>query len=342
MKTAFKTILLYCLAVVVLFSLVSCERGLGGVTDSAGKADKNDTAPTVTTTQDTIPEITISESVVETTTTDTFAQDTMTLTFDETSGEQTTPVQTIPTDGTSEPTAPEETVPEKTTAYEEITVPEEVTTLEEATTPRHTTITEETTTPELPHEHSIVNGQCVCGFVLVVENTSLYDNDGDGNKDVFCFSSVLPERFTSNNAIHFEAEDFIPDLSLKVGTSFEGGDMYYYCRNDRKSYIVYEIEVSDSGVYEMAIYQRMRDTDVHGAKFIVNEGSTSKYSVATSYQFSTEQALVEVCWGTAMTSYMFGIELELVAGVNYIKIELAPGVENSQYFRDFYLVKTSN
>ena len=175
-----------------------------------------------------------------------------------------------------------------------------------------------------------------------MENVSQYDNDGDGNKDVFYFSSVLPERFTSKNAIHFEAGEYMPYLSSWVGTPYEAGDNYYFCRSDRKSYIVYEIEVAEAGVYEMAIYQRMKDTELRGAKFTVNEGSDVKYTLSTSYQFITEQALTEVCEGTtALASYMFGIELELVAGINVIKIELGPGIVDSQYFREFYLIKAS-
>ena len=370
MRTAFKILISYFLTVAVLFSLVSCEWNLAGETDSNDDTDITDTMPDITEVQNVTTETTPNEAASEKTTTSH---------FDEIPPAQSTPGETVTTNDVLEQTTPQETEPGRTTAWEEVTSPEQtitsevITTFEEITTskettdpeeittpeeitspevttsfaetettyPQNTTFPEETTTPELPHEHKIVNGQCVCGYVLVVENVSQYDNDGDGEKDVFYFSSVLPERFTAKGVIHFEAGEYMPS-SRWVGTPYEAGDNYYFCRNDRKSYIMYEIEVAEAGIYELAIYQRMKDIGLRGAKFTVNEDSDEKYAIATSYQFDTEQALIEVCEGrTALASYMFGIRLELVEGVNSIKIELGPGIADGQYFREFYLIKMS-
>ena len=348
MQTAFKKFVLYFLAGVLLLTLASCEETSNGFLNAIGGTNTSDSIPTIAEAEDRIPEIIPEETTPEATSPkeENSGDDEQTTTvtdFDESSVQQTTPEEMISTDITLEQETPEITNPEETTTTVETTTFEQTTTPEEGMgEPQETTVPEETTTPEPPHEHIMINGQCVCGYAIVLENESLFDNDKDGDMDIFYFSSVLPERFTAKNALHFGADEYDSGLSSWVGISYEGGDTYYFCRNDRKSYIVYEVEVAQAGVYEMAICQRMKDTEVHGAKFTVNEDSDEKYIYATSYQFANEQDMTEVCENTStMSSYMFGIELELAAGVNYIKIELAPGIESGQYFRDFYLVKTS-
>ena len=353
MKFAARHLILYCLTVAILGMMVSCNWNSNRREDSINEGTVTDAVPIITDTfTPTEPELTIPE---ETTTSAIIAEGTP---LEPIAPQETTPdVQTSTEEITENTTTKENVIPEEITTPEgittseeittpgEITTPEEITTSEEITTPEEITPPEEITTPEEvtpdpPHKHTIINGQCACGFVLVVENASLYDNDQDGKADIFYFSSVLPERFTSESVVHFRADEYEPDLSSRVGVSYEGGETHYYCRKDKKSYIVYAVEVAEAGVYEMAVHQRMKDLDVHGAKFTIDEGGAEKYSFATSYQFATEQALMEIC-GSMTSSYMFGIQLELSAGVNYIKIELPPGVENSQYFRDFYFVKTS-
>ena len=344
MKSAFKNLILYCLTVAILVLFVSCEWNLNRYdlltkeeTDATSEnAEVQIDTPTSAEQETSIPQETVSSEMIPETTTE----------------EPIVPQETLPEEQITTPepfeTTTENIIPEGSTSSEEsvsseeITIPQETTTPQEITNSQETTSWEETTTPELPHVHILINGQCVCGYAIVLETESLFDNDKDGDVDMFYFSSVLPERFTSKNAIHFGADEYDSGLSSWVGISYEGADTYYFCRNDRKSYIVYEVEVAKAGVYEMAICQRMEDTEVYGAKFTVNEDSDEKYTYATSYQFANEQDMTEVCKNTStMNSYMFGIKLKLVAGVNYIKIELAPGIESGQYFRDFYLVKTS-
>ena len=102
----------------------------------------------------------------------------------------------------------------------------------------------------------------------------------------------------------------------------------------------YEINVEEAGIYELAIHQRMESGTEHGAKLTVNEGSANEYSIQTSYQFATDEELLYVCNNqNVMSSYMLGIRLELVKGINEIKIEVASNTDEGQYFRDFYLVK---
>ena len=319
MKTVFKILILYCLTLAILFSGTSCEKDAKRE-EGSSQEDAVVVTKAVTDTQGT----TLTEANSETPPFDV-------TTPEETISEVTEPEETAPEESTTETTMPEPIEPEATE-------PNTDTSLEDVF---QSTIPEETTTPEPPHKHTLVNGQCACGYVPVVESVSSYDNDNDGKNDVFYFSPVLPEAFKTGGVICFWAGEYVDYMSSWVGITWE--DYCYYCRTDKKSYIVYEIEVAEAGIYEMAIHQKMKDCEERGAKITVNEGSVNAYSIQTSYQFATEEALEQICENAAtMSSYMFGIELELAAGVNYIKIELASGVKGNQYFRDFYLVKTED
>jgi hypothetical protein len=57
------------------------------------------------------------------------------------------------------------------------------------------------------HEHAIQNGKCVyCDYELeFIEFPSTFDNDNDGNLDVFYFSHALPEKFTGDDVIWVDA-----------------------------------------------------------------------------------------------------------------------------------------
>ena len=319
MKTVFKILILYCLTLAILFSGTSCEKDAKRE-EGSSQEDAVVVTQGVTDTQGT----TLTEANSETSPFDV-------TTPEETISEVTEPEETAPEESTTETTMPEPIEPEATE-------PNTDTSLEDVF---QSTISEETTTPEPPHKHTLVNGQCACGYVPVVESVSSYDNDNDGKNDAFYFSPVLPEAFKTGGVICFSAGEYVDYMSFGVGITWE--DYCYYCRTDKKSYIVYEIEVAEAGIYEMAIHQKMKDCEERGAKITVNEGSVNAYSIQTSYQFATEEALEQICENAAtMSSYMFGIELELAAGVNYIKIELASGVKGNQYFRDFYLVKTDD
>ena len=194
----------------------------------------------------------------------------------------------------------------------------------------------------------MVNGQCACGFIPVIENISVYDNDKDGKGDVFYFSPVLPERFgDEENVISFSAGDYHPEKFFEVG--FARVNKYYGCWQCKekilKSYIVYEIEVAEAGIYEMAIHTRLEDGDTveRGAKYTVNEGSENAYSLEISYQFATQEELVAARDNDkTVSSYMFGIELKLEAGINTIKIEAASQSPKNQKFCDFYFVKVAD
>ena len=247
MKSAFKPLILYCLTITILLSFVSCEWNLNRYdlltkeeTDAASEnAEVQIDTPTSTQPETVILQDTVSSEMIPETTTP------ESLPPQETTFEVQVTTPEMPEDTTEEVIPEESTSPEESENFEEITSREEITipqetTIKEVTKPQETTVPAEITTPEPPHEHTFINGQCVCGCVLILENESLFDNDKDGNKDIFSFSAVLPERFTYKNAIHFGADEYDDYLSLKVGI----GDTYYFCRNDKKSYIVYAVEVA--------------------------------------------------------------------------------------------------
>ena len=76
----------------------------------------------------------------------------------------------------------------------------------------------------------------------------------------------------------------------------------------------------------------------YGARYTVN-GSEP---IQTSYQFTNEELALARENEETMSAYMFGIQIELKAGVNTIKIEGATDTEYNQLFRAFYFAKTAN
>ena len=199
-------------------------------------------------------------------------------------------------------------------------------------------------------DHKYENGICVsCGRaenaqepIPVVEKTSNYDNDGDGAKDVYFFTTVLPEKFKSEDTIHLWMDEYEADLSSNYvpESMFSGNYNHVYFDEGQGQYAVYKITVSQAGVYEMAIHTRLKDTKERGGKYTVNEGTEHEYSFETSFQFATDEEVYAARENEyTMSSYMYGMYLELQEGDNYIKIELASGGEKSMHWREFFFVK---
>ena len=215
---------------------------------------------------------------------------------------------------------------------------------EETTTIEETTGFEEPAPMEPPHEHVFVEGKCACGEMLVVAKESVFDNDNDGKNDVLYFSPRLPERFATDDTIIWRAGDYYPKKSSNVGREFIGNtkEECWFCKENTAtpSYIYYVIEVPEAGTYEMAIYTALDDDGaVRGAKYTVND----TYSFKTSYQFTSNEELESVMENeNSISSYMFGMQIELKAGANTIKIESASNIANNQLFRAFYFAKVAN
>ena len=190
------------------------------------------------------------------------------------------------------------------------------------------------------HEHSVVDGRCeICGYIPVFENASVYDNDGDGVCDVYYFTPILPEQFTSENAIHVWAgTNESPVGSFNTATFSE--ITHWYCIEGKGHYLLYTVEVPEAGIYEMAVHTRMKDNKERGAMYIVNEGTEYEYTFETSYQFETNADAFEARENDyTMSSYMFGIYVDLQEGKNTIKIQDSSKSPKNQHFRDFYFVK---
>ena len=307
-------ILALALAVVMMLSIVACNKPAENTTPA-------ETTPAATTPAETTP--------AETTPAATTPAET---TPEETTPEETTPEETTPEETTPEETTPEETTPEETTPEE--TTPEE-------TTPEETTPGTDDPVPPCA-EHSIVDGMCeVCGYIPVFSNASVYDNDGDGVNESYLFTPILPEKFTAEGAVHVWAGDYIPELSSSYVSSAMFSDIrHWYCTEGKGEFFTIKVTVAEAGVYEMAIHMRMKDSKERGTKYTVNEGTANEYSFETSFQFATdEDAFAARENDYTMSSYMFDIKVNLVAGDNYIKIQDSSKSPKNQHYRDFYFVK---
>ena len=175
------------------------------------------------------------------------------------------------------------------------------------------------------------------------ENASVYDNDGDGKNDIYLFTPIIPEKFTSEDVVHVWAGDYDKNLSSSYVSCAHFNTPHWYCGEGYGEFIVYKVTVAEAGIYEMAIHTRLKDTKERGAKYTVNEGTANEYSFETSFQFATDEEMYAARENDyTMSSFMYGIYLNLEAGDNYIKIEESSKSPKSQHFRDFYFVKVAD
>ena len=115
---------------------------------------------------------------------------------------------------------------------------------------------------------------------------------------------------------------------------------HWYCTEGKGEFFTIKVTVAEAGVYEMAIHMRMKDSKERGTKYTVNEGTANEYTFETSFQFATEEdAFAARENDYTMSSYMFGINVNLVAGDNYIKIQDSTKSPKNQHYRDFYFTK---
>ena len=192
-------------------------------------------------------------------------------------------------------------------------------------------------------EHSIVDGICeTCGFIPVYEMPSVYDNDGDEKLDTFFFTPILPEKFTAEGVTHVWAGTLETPQGSYSSAAFSD-IRHWYCTEGQGQYLLYTVEVAESGIYELAVHMRMKDSKERGAKYIINEGTANEYVIETSFQFATdEDAYAARENDYTMSSYMYGIQVKLVAGKNTLKITDSSKSPKNQHFRDFYFVKVAD
>ena len=191
-------------------------------------------------------------------------------------------------------------------------------------------------------EHVYENGICSgCGDapVALYPVPSVYDADNDGKKDVYNFSPKLLDAF--KNGIHVWAGDYLSNSKVSV-SSAQGISHWYVTENQNPAqFILYSVTVPETGMYEMVIHLRMKDAQERGTKYTINAGTEYEYSFETSYGHEglnyTELRDVKT-----LTTYMYGIKVNLVAGENIIKIEQSSKSPKCQHYRDFYFVKTGD
>ena len=189
-------------------------------------------------------------------------------------------------------------------------------------------------------KHIHENGVCIgCGQkeIPLYAVPSVYDANGDGNTDVFYFSPQLSDRF--ENAIHVWAGDYDKSLSsATVSTSKVENIVHWFVTEGTGQYIVYHVTVPETGLYEMAIHIRLKDAQERGTKYTINEGTENEQVFETSFGFDGidyEPIRVPV----TLTSYMYGVTLNLVEGENTIKIAQSSKSPKCQHYRDLYFVK---
>ena len=157
-------------------------------------------------------------------------------------------------------------------------------------------------------EHIFKNGTCtLCGEadILLYESISHYDADGDGQKDVYYFSTELNNA--AREGIHLWAGNYNAALSTFESPLTVGGHQHFYVSANSDQQIVYYVTVPEAGVYEMILHMRLKDGAERGAKYFINEGTDHEQIFETSHAFD-EQTLALVRNETVGT-YMYGIRV---------------------------------
>ena len=115
-----------------------------------------------------------------------------------------------------------------------------------------------------------------------------------------------------------------------------------YAKLSLMSKLVYKVTVAEAGVYDLAIHLRLKDTKVRGTLYTINPGTANEYSFKTSFSFANQDEVNFVRDSATSSAYMFGIQVTLVEGDNYIQIEHAAECEKSPHYRDFYFIKADS
>ena len=202
----------------------------------------------------------------------------------------------------------------------------------EATTPTETLSTEPTTPMETTTE--------------ALEETTIEPSKAEFAEPVsvsgYLFASALPKVFCNETLVHVRAIDYVPELSNAVsGDKSMFSEIYtQYFVEGMDEHFVYKVTVAESGVYEMAIHTQVKDTKQRGVTVTVNEGSENEYTFDIIYQFATEEEMFAARENdTTRTSYLYGIQITLQAGDNYIYLDECDQAAFSAHWREFYFVK---
>ena len=105
--------------------------------------------------------------------------------------------------------------------------------------------------------------------------------------------------------------------------------------------IVYKVTVTEAGVYDMVIHMRLKDNKERGTLYTVNAGTASEYSFETSFQPTDDADIAAMRNADTESSYMYGMQITLNEGDNYIKIEQSSASPKCQHYRDLYFAKVA-
>ena len=188
-------------------------------------------------------------------------------------------------------------------------------------------------------KHVYFNGicmQCNESPIPLYAVPSVYDADGDGKKEVYNFSTELLEEF--QDGIHVWAGNYLPESCVSKAVASEIYHWYVTENQNPAEFILYSVTVPETGAYEMVIHLRMKDDQERGTKYTVNPGTDTEQVFETSYGYTgMNYSLMRD--SKTLTTYMYGIRVNLVAGENIIKIEQSSKSPKCQHYRDFYFAK---
>ncbi len=188
-------------------------------------------------------------------------------------------------------------------------------------------------------EHIYQNGACLgCGQneIPLFAVSSAYDADGDGKKDVYYFSPQLSNRFA--NAVHVWAGNYDKALTASNINSTTAGGLRHWYVGEESQPLVYRVTVAETGLYEMVIHLRMKDAQERGSRYTVNPGTENEQVFEASHAFEGNQ-FETVRDADTLSSYMYGMTVNLMKGENVIEIRPSSASPVNQHYRDLYFVK---
>ncbi len=211
-----------------------------------------------------------------------------------------------------------------------------------------------------PHAHTFNNNVCtICngkafdnqklvhGLTNTVEKTSSFDGDKNGTNDKFYFSPTLASDFA--NAIYVKSGDYDKELSNKPTSNTKDYAVpHYYTTEKTDQTLVYKINVTEAGVYEMVFCLRLKDTKERGNNFTINPDKATEYSFEASFKPASSDEIATMAGvdkvngveNIADTSYMYGIQIALSEGENIIEISTTT-TEKCPHYRGFYFLKVA-
>ena len=173
--------------------------------------------------------------------------------------------------------------------------------------------------------------------------------------EIVTMAPALPEKF--KNAIKltvFDAETWgvnpNPNFVVydEIGATDKADPMpaIHIYNKDANSEITWNVEVSETGVYEILFHMRIKDNLVRGTKLIVNKGTPNEQTVLISYDLSGTDYTRVMDYEVTKSTYLYGASLtvNLVEGTNVLNFAWPEGTIGDDgaffYFRDIYLLKT--